>query len=96
MSTPETTQAAPQPPVVRPYAKRGTRKAAREAARKAGQKTFLFTCNRHGLTVFGTAGRGQCRLCAAESKRAAYERLKRTELAAAAATATHQRAKETA
>lgn len=69
-------------PVVRPYAKRGTKTAAREAARKAGQKTFRFRCHTHGLTIFGTAGRGQCRECIAAQKRAAYERQKRAEFAA--------------
>lgn len=72
-------------PIVRPYAKRGTKTAAREAARKAGQKTFLFPCNTHGLTVFGTAGGGHCRECTAARKRAAYERRKHIEVAAAMA-----------
>lgn len=81
MNTREITPAPP--PVVRPYAKRGTKTAAREAARKAGLKTFTFTCHRHGLTDFGTAGQGHCRACTAESKRAAYARLKRAELDAA-------------
>ena len=76
MKTPQTVV-----PVVRPYAKRGTKTAAREAARKAGQKTFLFRCHTHGLTVFGSAGGGQCRECIATQKRAAYERQKRAELA---------------
>lgn len=74
---------ATQAPVVRPYAKRGTKTSAREAARKAGQKTFTFTCHKHGLTAFGTAGQGHCRACAADRKRDAYERQKRAELAAA-------------
>ncbi|MGF6995181.1 hypothetical protein P3T25_003547 [Paraburkholderia sp. GAS32] len=82
MNTRETTlSSASQGLVVRPYAKRGTKTAAREAARKAGRKTFLFTCHRHGLTVFGTAGQGHCRTCNADRQRAAYERHKRAELA---------------
>ncbi|KAB0657136.1 hypothetical protein [Burkholderia diffusa] len=70
-----------QHPTVRPYAKRGTKTAAREAARKAGLKSFLFTCHKHGLTVFGTAGGGKCRTCSAELKRAAYGRRKQEALA---------------
>lgn len=88
MSTPQTTNEhrnAPPAPIVRPYAKRGTKTAAREAARKAGKKTFLFTCNTHGLTTFGTAGGGHCRECTAARKRAAYERQKRAEIAATTA-----------
>jgi hypothetical protein len=82
--------------VVRPYAKRGTKTAARETARKADQKTFLFTCHKHGRTVFGTAGQGHCRACAADRKRAAYERQKRAELAelCVATTTTNQRKEE--
>ncbi|SAL50847.1 hypothetical protein AWB73_05293 [Caballeronia turbans] len=89
MNTPQTTkeQRSASPAfIVRPYAKRGTKTAAREAARKAGQKTFLFTCNAHGLTVFGTAGGGHCRECTAARKRAAYERQKRAEMEAALTT----------
>lgn len=84
MSTRETTPpTVTQTPVVRPYAKRGTKTAAREAARRAGQKTFMFTCHKHGPTVFGTAGQGHCRTCAADRKRTAYERRKHAEMGAA-------------
>ncbi|SAK88661.1 hypothetical protein AWB82_06182 [Caballeronia glebae] len=89
MNTPQTTKehrSAPSAPIVRPYAKRGTKTEAREAARKVGQKTFLFACNTHGLTVFGTAGDGHCRECTAARKRAAYERQKRAVLASAVTT----------
>ncbi|MBN3791869.1 hypothetical protein [Burkholderia sp. Ac-20353] len=78
-------------PIIRPYVKRGTKTAAREAARKAGLKSFLFTCHKHGLTVFGTAGQGTCRACVADHKRAAYERQKREEMTAATAPENEQR-----
>jgi cytochrome c5 len=48
----------------RTYAKRGTKTKAREAAIRAGRKTFDWVCQRgHGLTTFGTSGKGQCRAC---------------------------------
>lgn len=51
---------------LRPKAKNGQKAHARAAAVAAGRKTFHWHCHKgHGLTLFSTAGTGQCRTCMA-------------------------------
>lgn len=57
-------------------AKAGAKAKTKEHAIHLGFKTFVWKCSHHGETTFSTAGKGQCRRCINDSKRA--QRLRTT------------------